>query len=74
MMQHGPYQAQIEFDPDTDSFHGRTVNVRRGGFDFWGTSVEELRREFAASAQVFEETCREHEIPIELQQPQGVAA
>jgi hypothetical protein len=59
MMQHGRYVATIEYDPDTESFYGQTVNVGRGGFDFWGTSVDELRREFAESARVFEEVLAE---------------
>lgn len=58
-MQHGRYVANIEYDPDTESFYGQAVNVRHGGFDFWGESVEELRREFATSAQVFEEVLAE---------------
>lgn len=58
-MQHGRYVATIEYDPDKESFHGRTTNVQRGGFDFWGTSVDELRREFAESARVFEEVLAE---------------
>jgi predicted HicB family RNase H-like nuclease len=62
MMRYGPYAAEIEFDPDTQSLYGSTVNVVPGGFDFWGTSVDELRREFAASADEFEKACSEHGI------------
>jgi predicted HicB family RNase H-like nuclease len=60
MMKHAQYVAAIEYDPESDTFYGRTVNVEPGGFDFWGSSVEELHREFAASAQVFEEVAAEH--------------
>lgn len=59
MMQHGPYAAVIELDEEEASFHGRVVNLARDGFDFWRRDVEELRREFATSAQVYEEVCRE---------------
>lgn len=77
MMQHGQYLAAIEYDPDEESFYGRTVNVSPGGFDFWGSSVEELRREFAASAEVFEEVTREKGLRPEVAEnpnPASIAA
>lgn len=58
-MQHGPYVATLEYDEDEHSFHGRVVNLARDGFDFWGRDVDELRAEFAASADVYESFCRE---------------
>lgn len=64
MMRYGPYLAEIEFDEDEGLLHGRSVNVRPGGFDFWGSSVGELRREFAASARMHEEFCREQGIEL----------
>lgn len=66
MMRHGKYFAEIEYDDERESFYGRTVNVLSGGFDFWGCSVAELRREFATSARVFEEVCAEEGIEIEV--------
>jgi predicted HicB family RNase H-like nuclease len=66
MMRHGKYFAEIEYDDERGSFYGRAVNVLTGGFDFWGSSVEELRREFATSARVFEEVCAEEGIEIEV--------
>lgn len=77
MMKHGRYVASIEYDPDAESFYGHTVNLRAGGFDFWGESVEELRREFAVSAQVFEEFVAERGIKVEFVEapaPQTAAA
>jgi hypothetical protein len=74
MMQHGRYLAAIEYDPEEESFYGRTVNVSPGGFDFWGSSVEELRREFAASADVFEEVTREKGISAEVAEPPSPAS
>ena len=77
MMQHGRYLATIEYDPDEESFYGRTVNVSPGGFDFWGSSVEELRREFAASAEVFDEVTREKGISVDVAEspnPGSIAA
>ena len=64
MMRHGPYVAEIEFDEDEGLFHGRSMNVQPGGFDFWGSSVDELRREFAASAKMHEEFCREQGLQL----------
>ncbi len=69
MMKYGRYLAEISYEPDQDSFYGRMVNVERGGFDFWGSSVEELRREFAVSAEVFEEFMAEKEIAFEVTDP-----
>lgn len=66
MMRHGKYFAEIEYDDERESFCGRAVNVLSGGFDFWGSSVDELRREFATSARIFEEVCAEEGIEIEL--------
>jgi predicted HicB family RNase H-like nuclease len=64
MMRHERYLAEIEFDEDEGLFHGRSINVHPGGFDFWGSTVEELRREFAASARAHEEFCHEQGIEI----------
>ncbi|MBA2573124.1 MAG: type II toxin-antitoxin system HicB family antitoxin [Gemmatimonadetes bacterium] len=70
-MQHGQYWAEITYEPDAEMFHGRTMNVMHGGFDFWGSSVEELRREFATSAQVFEEFCKEEGLDPLVVQPEA---
>lgn len=55
MMKIGRYLAEIEYDPDEDSFYGRSVNIRNALFDFWGSSIEELRREGEKSARELEQ-------------------
>lgn len=69
MMQHGAYAAEIEFEEEENSFHGRVINLARDGFDFWGRDVDELRAEFALSVTVYEEVCRER--GEEPEQPHG---
>jgi predicted HicB family RNase H-like nuclease len=72
MMQHAQCTAEIEYDAETESFYGRTVNVRPGGFDFWGSSVDELKREFAASAEAFEDVTRESGVQFQIVTPPTV--
>ena len=74
MMKHGRYVAVIEYDAEEDSFYGRVVNVSPGHFDFWGSSVEELHREFAESARQFEEFSAEQGVPFEVTQPPSAAS
>lgn len=59
ILQHGPYVASVELDEDVGSFHGRVVNLARDGFDFWGRDPDELRAEFARSAEEYEAFCQE---------------
>jgi hypothetical protein len=66
MMKIGRYLAEIEYDPDVDSFYGRSVNIRAGFFDFWGSSVAELRREGEKSARDLERFSRENGRTLEL--------
>jgi hypothetical protein len=54
MMKLGRYLAEIVYDPDEDSFYGRSVNIANGAFDFWGSSVAELRQEGERSARELE--------------------
>jgi len=60
------YVAEVELEPETNRWYGRTVNVRPGGFDFWGRSLAELRQEFAASAEVFEQVSEEAGIEFRI--------
>jgi predicted HicB family RNase H-like nuclease len=64
-MQHGPYVAIIEYDEDEELFRGRVANLARDGFDFYGRDVDELRTEFARSAETYEAFCREQGIEPE---------
>ena len=59
ILQHGSYVANVELDEEVGSFHGRVMNLARDGFDFWGRDPEELRAEFARSAEEYEAFCRE---------------
>lgn len=57
-LQHRDYIANVDFDPEIDLFHGRIVNIR-DVITFYGSSIEELKQEFAASLQVYLDVCRE---------------
>ena len=52
------YHAVIQFDPDIDMFRGEFLDLN-GGADFYAQDVSGLRREGAASLQVFLEMCAE---------------
>jgi len=61
MMKVDGYHAKIEYDGDGDVFRGEILGIS-GGADFYGSSPDELRREFKKSLQVFLEVCKEHGI------------
>jgi predicted HicB family RNase H-like nuclease len=52
------YHAKIDYDEETDQFRGEILGLS-GGADFYGSSPEELRREFKKSLEVFLEVCKE---------------
>jgi predicted HicB family RNase H-like nuclease len=52
------YHAKIEYDEETDQFRGEILGIS-GGADFYGSSPDELRREFKKSLEVFLEVCKE---------------
>ena len=52
------FHARIDYDEETDLFRGKILGLT-GGADFYGSSPEELRREFRKSLDVFLEVCRE---------------
>ena len=52
------YHAKIDYDEQTDQFRGEILGLS-GGADFYGSSPEELRREFKKSLDVFLEVCKE---------------
>ena len=54
------YHAKIDYDEETDQFRGE-ISGLSGGADFYGSSPEELRREFRKSLDVFLEVCKEKE-------------
>ena len=52
------YRAVIQFDPDIEVFRGEFVGLN-GGADFYARDIAGLRREGAASLEVFLDMCRE---------------
>ena len=52
------YRAVVQFDPDIDMFRGEFVGLN-GGADFYARDIAGLRREGAASLEVFLDMCRE---------------
>jgi predicted HicB family RNase H-like nuclease len=52
------YTAKIEFDDEAGLFHGRVLNLR-DVITFQGTTVDELRHEFAESVEDYLEWCAE---------------
>nr|VFJ63071.1 MAG: Predicted nuclease of the RNAse H fold, HicB family [Candidatus Kentron sp. DK] len=55
------HAAVISFDPELNRFRGGFTGLN-GGADFYGESVEALRKEGAASLNVFLEVCKERGI------------
>ena len=58
MIEHRGYTGVIEFDPSVDAFHGRVIGIR-DVVTFEGRSLDELRREMAASLDDYLEACAE---------------
>jgi predicted HicB family RNase H-like nuclease len=56
------YHAKIEYDEETDQFRGEILGISGGAADFYGSSPDELRREFKKSLEVFLEVCKEQGI------------
>ncbi len=57
-MEYKGYTAQIAFDDETGAFHGEVINLS-DVITFQGSSVEELRQEFANSVEDYLEFCKE---------------
>jgi predicted HicB family RNase H-like nuclease len=58
MMKYKEYYAEISFDPDAETFHGRVAGTR-DVIDFQGRTPEELRKEFRNSVDEYLAWCRE---------------
>jgi len=52
------YNAKIEYDPELDQFRGEILGLN-GGADFYGSTPEELRKEFKISLNTFLDVCKE---------------
>ena len=59
LLEYKGYIGVIEFDPETDSFHGAVVNTN-DVISFYGTSVAELREEMRNSVEEYFTFCQEH--------------
>ncbi len=55
------YNARIEYDEESDQFRGEILGIS-GGADFYGSSPDELRREFKKSLDLFLEVCKQQGI------------
>ncbi|MFZ9568111.1 MAG: type II toxin-antitoxin system HicB family antitoxin [Vulcanococcus sp.] len=55
------YKARITYDAASDRFRGEILGLN-GSADFYGSSPDELRREFRTSLDVYLEVCREQNI------------
>ncbi len=60
MIEYKGYIGVFEFDPEIDSFHGTVINTN-DVITFYGTSVEELRKELRKSIEEYLKFCREQE-------------
>ena len=58
IMTHDDYVAQIDYDPEIGMFHGRIVNIH-SVVNFYGKSVDDLKKEFETSVKVYLDVCRE---------------
>ena len=58
VMEINDYKAVIAFDPETNLFRGKFIDIN-GGADFYATDVKSLHREGAVSLKVFLDLCRE---------------
>ncbi len=56
-MEYKGYTAQVAFDDETGAFHGEVINLS-DVITFQGSSVEELRQEFAASVEDYLAFCK----------------
>jgi len=57
-MKYKEYTAQVAFDDNTGAFHGEVINLS-DVITFQGSSVEELRQEFANSVEDYLAFCKE---------------
>ena len=65
-MRYGDYIAKIDYEEDSKLFHGRVLNLR-DVVNFYGSSGEDLEREFRESIEAYLEVCAEE--GIEPQKP-----
>lgn len=69
MIEYKGYVGVFEYDPEGEEFHGRIVNLKRDGATFVGRSVDDLKREMAASVDELIAFCEEQGIEPEKPSP-----
>lgn len=57
------FTAVITYIPERDMFRGEIQGLN-GGADFWGSTPDDLRREFRESLDFFIETAKKHGLPV----------
>lgn len=57
MMEYKGYMAQVEFDDNSDIFHGEIINIR-DVVTFQGKSVRELQKAFKGSVEDYLAFCK----------------
>ncbi|OQY00959.1 MAG: DNA repair protein [Desulfobacteraceae bacterium 4572_130] len=55
------YNAILKYDPVLDKFRGEFVGLN-GGADFYGTNIDELRKQGRLSLKVFLDMCKQEGI------------
>lgn len=58
MMKYKGYTGVVQFDDEAMIFHGEVVGLR-DVITFWGTTPEEIKKEFEVSVDGYLEWCRE---------------
>lgn len=58
VMRYQDYYAEVAFDSTADSFHGRVIGMS-DVIDFYGASIQDLRREFKKSVEDYLAWCKE---------------
>jgi len=58
VMTYNSYEAFVQYDEDAEVFHGEVMNLR-DVITFQGSSVNELKKAFAASVEEYLAFCKE---------------
>ena len=57
-MHYDQYVARIDYDEESDLFHGRVLGIK-DVIEFYGKTTEDLHREFKVSVDDYREMCEE---------------
>lgn len=58
MMHYDRYMARIEYDEESDLFHGRVLGIK-DVVEFYGKTTADLHHEFKTSVEDYEAMCQE---------------